>query len=279
MSAPAGTPKPGFRPRELPAVGEPGREPQARIVFGSVYHRRLNPVVHAFRYPVFSLLLPLSRIDRSDRGIFSVNRANLFSFWFADHGARDGSHPLPWVRALLEREGIAATGEIWLQCFPRMLGYVFNPVSFWYCHNPEGALIAVLAEVNNTFGERHNYLLAHQDGRPITANDTLSASKCFHVSPFMPVCGSYRFRFRHSPEFDRHLARIDYTSASGDELHTALSGVSRPLSRTTLLRAFFAYPWMTLGVMLRIHWQAMRLWLKRVPFFHKPEPPLEETTR
>lgn len=261
------------------AIPRAAPESGARIVFGTVMHRRLQPVVHAFHYPVFCLLLPLSRIEDSARGLFSVNRRNVFSFWFADHGARDGSHPLLWIRALLEREGIAAQGEIWLQCFPRMLGYVFNPVSFWYCHDSQGELVAVLAEVNNTFGERHNYLLAHPDGRPISAADTLSARKIFHVSPFMPVRGGYRFRFRHSAEFDRHLARIDYADETGDLLHTAISGQSRALAKTALLRAFFAYPWMTLGVMLRIHWQALRLWLKRIPFFHKPEPPLEETTR
>lgn len=251
----------------------------ACILFGTVVHRRLRPVRHRFVYPVFAFLLPLHRLDEAAAPCFSVNRANLFSFRFADHGARDGSHPLPWIRALLAREGIAADGEVWLQCFPRMLGYVFNPVSFWYCHDRSGALVAVLAEVNNTFGEHHNYLVAHADGRPIGEDEALSARKVFHVSPFLALEGSYRFRFRARPGDARRLARVELADAAGELLHTALSGHALPLTRARLARAFFGYPWMTLGVMIRIHWQALRLWLKRVPFFSKPQPPLEETTR
>ena len=165
------------------------------------------------------------------------------------------------------------------KAFPRMLGYVFNPVSFWYCHDRAGDLVAVLAEVNNTFGERHNYLVAHADGRPIRAGETLDARKVFHVSPFMAVQGHYRFRFHARPGDPRILARIDHADAGGDLLHTAISGRVLPLTAPRLARAFFGYPWMTLGVMARIHWQALRLWLKRVPFFSKPQPPFEETTR
>lgn len=251
----------------------------AQILFGSVMHRRLRPAQHRFTYPVFALLLPLDRLDEAEAPFFSVNRPNLFSFRFEDHGARDGSHPLPWIRALLAREGIAADGEVWLQCFPRTLGYVFNPVSFWYCHDRDGRLAAVLAEVNNTFGERHNYLVAHADGRPIRDGEALEARKVFHVSPFMAVQGHYRFRFHARPGDPRRLARIDHADAEGDLLHTAISGRAVPLTAARLARAFFGYPWMTLGVMARIHWQALRLWLKRVPFFSKPQPPLEETTR
>ena len=251
----------------------------AQILFGSVMHRRLRPAQHRFTYPVFALLLPLHRLDEVAAPCFSVNRRNLFSFRFEDHGARDGSHPLPWIRALLAREGIAADGEVWLQCFPRMLGYVFNPVSFWYCHDRDGQLAAVLAEVNNTFGERHNYLVAHADGRPIRDGEALQARKVFHVSPFMAVQGHYRFRFHARPGDPRRLARPHHSDAEGDLLHTAISGRAAPLTGARLMRAFFGYPWMTLGVMARIHWHALRLWLKRVPFFSKPQPPLEETTR
>ncbi|MCW5594980.1 MAG: DUF1365 domain-containing protein [Rhodocyclaceae bacterium] len=251
----------------------------ARIVFGQVMHRRLRPARHRFAYPVFFLLLPLQRLDEVAAPLFSVNRANLFSFRFADHGARDGSPPLPWIRALLAREGIVADGEVWLQAFPRMLGYVFNPVSFWYCHDRAGRLAAVLAEVRNTFGERHNYLIAHADGSPIRDGETLEARKVFHVSPFMAVQGHYRFRFHAQPGDARILARIDHADAGGDLLHTAISGRAVPITAPHLLRAFFGYPWMTLGVMARIHWQALLLWLKRVPFHSKPRPPFEETTR
>lgn len=254
-----------------------------RLFFGQVMHRRLRPAEHRFVYPVFFCLLPLGALDAAAGPLFSLNRCNLFSFHDIDHGARDGTPLLPWIRDLLAGAGIGADGEVWLQCFPRVLGFVFNPVSFWFCHDRSGALRAVLAEVNNTFGERHNYLLAHPDGRPIRDGETLQRRKVFHVSPFMAVDGEYRFRFHARAGDDGaplwRLARIDHADAGGDLLHTALSGRAVPLASGALLKAFLAYPWLTLGVVLRIHWQAFRLWRKRVPFFRKPEPPLEETTR
>ena len=255
----------------------------ARLFFGQVMHRRLRPVGHRFVYPVYFCLLPLSAIETVGSALFSLNRFNLFSFNFADHGARDGSHPLPWIRDLLRKNGVDADGEISLQCFPRVLGFVFNPVSFWFCERRSGELVAVLAEVSNTFGERHNYLLAHADGRPIADGDVLDCDKVFHVSPFMALAGHYRFRFAARAGLDGQpsyrLARIDHADDDGDLLQTALSGRAGPLANAALLRAFFTYPWLTLMAVARIHWQALRLWHKRVPFYRKPQPPLEETTR
>ena len=136
---------------------------------GLVMHRRLRPVEHGFRYGVFFLRFPLSRLAQLRGPLFALDRFNLFSFHRADHG--DGGDPLQWIGGLLRREGVREViGEVELQTFPRVLGYVFNPVSFWYCHNTAGELIAILAEVNNTFGERHCYLLQgrgtdHPQGR------------------------------------------------------------------------------------------------------------------
>lgn len=255
----------------------------ARLFFGQVMHRRLRPVENRFVYPVYFCTLPLSQIERTNSALFSVNRRNLFSFHFSDHGARDGSHPLTWIRSLLYRAGIDAEGEVWLQCFPRVLGFVFNPISLWFCHDRNGQLVAVLAEVNNTFGERHNYLLAHADGRPIRDGESLVRRKIFHVSPFMAVAGHYRFRFHERRGDDGlvtwRLARIDHADAAGDLLHTAISGNAEALASGPLLRAFIRFPLLTLVVVLRIHWQALKLWVKRVPFHSKPQPPLEETTR
>jgi DUF1365 family protein len=268
-------------------------EAVARIGFGQVMHSRLRPAQHRFVYPVYFFLLPLSRLEEAGGALFSIDRFNVFSFRFADHGARDGSHPLPWIRRQLADAGLPADGEVWLQTFPRVLGINFNPVSFWFCHERDGELVAILAEVSNTFGERHHYLLAHPDASPLGNGEVLSRRKVFHVSPFNEVLGGYRFRFERrsvggalpasppvAPEpGERLLARIDYADGAGDLLLTAVSGRVALLDGRALLRAFFAYPWQSLGVLARIHWQALLLWKKRVPFFRKPEPPLEEMTR
>lgn len=250
----------------------------SELLCGTVMHQRLRPVAHRFAYRVFFLRLNLATLEAAENRLFSLNRFNLASFHFRDHGERDGSHPLEWIRAVLEREGLgAADGEVWLHCFPRVLGYVFNPVSFWFCHSRDGALRAVLAEVNNTFGERHCYLLAHPDGRAIDDGQVLGARKVFHVSPFLPVSGTYSFRFRVAA--GARISRIDYRDGDGPVLLTSVSGVPQPLTASRVLRAVAARPLMTLGVMARIHWHALRLWARRVPFFHKPTPPLEDLTR
>lgn len=250
----------------------------ARLYCGEVLHRRMAPAVHAFRQGVFFLRLRIDGPEQPLPALCSRNRWNLCGFYDADHGPRDGSPLEPWIRGVLARHGLAcADGAIWLQTFPRVLGYVFNPVSFWLCHDRAGALRAVLAEVSNTFGEHHNYLVSHADARPIAAGDWLSARKVFHVSPFFPVSGEYRFRFADHPE--RCAFRIDYEDGQGNSLVTSISGAAQAATTGALLRAFFRYPWMTLGVVLRIHYHALRLWLKRVPFFAKPLPPAEDTTR
>jgi uncharacterized protein len=150
-----------------------------------------------------------------------------------------------------------------------VLGYVFNPVSFWFCEDHTGRLQAVLAEVSNTFGERHAYLLR--------ADRALEARKVFHVSPFFPVAGRYRFGF--GERAGRRLARIDYFDEAGPLLYTSISGQPQPLTRARLALACFTHPFMTVVIMARIHWQALRLWVKRAPFFAKPGAPAEELSQ
>ena len=249
-----------------------------RVIHGSVMHRRLKPVGNEFTYSAFSLALPLSRLAELPSLGIAWNRRALVSFFDRDHGERDGSALEPWIRRLLAGESVAADGEIVLYAFPRMLGYVFNPVSFWVCHDLDGNVRAVLCEVCNTFGEQHNYLLAHPDGRPLVSGETLRTRKAFHVSPFCEVKGGYRFRFHFAP--DRWLARIDYDDDAGSALlETAISGAAMPLSRAAARVLLWRYRWFTLGVILRIHWQAIRLSLKRIPYIAKPQPPLQRTTR
>lgn len=262
---------------------EPARLQAApQLCFGQVRHARLRPVRHAFAYRVYFLRLPLRAMAAGQAlppGL-SRNRFNLLSFHDADHG--DGkTDALPWVEQVLAREGIEdADGEIWLQTFPRVLGYVFNPVSFWFCHRNDGSLRAVLCEVNNTFGERHCYLL-EPDGEGGAGAAPLQVRKLFHVSPFCRVEGGYRFRFLHSRRSigttldEQVLARVDYHDADGLLINTSISGRAEQASAAGVARAFFGYPLMTLMVMARIHWQALQLWLRRVPFHRKPAPPAQ----
>lgn len=256
----------------------------AELCVGRVFHKRLRPIQHAFSYGVFFLRVPLSQLDRLGNRWFSRNRFNLVSLYDRDYGPRDGSSLEDWMRALLKREGIrTANGDIVLQTFPRLLGYVFNPISVWYCLDQDEKLRAALCEVNNTFGEHHNYLIVHDDQRPIGPDDWLTARKVFHVSPFCAVKGHYRFRFEQTA--GRAFTEIDYfdggtSFADHDKLLvTTLHGIPAPLDAASTLRTFFRHPLMTFAVVLRIHTQALRLWLNHLPYFRKPEPPAFKTTR
>jgi DUF1365 family protein len=245
-------------------------------------HARLpspaSPVANHFSYPLFFIALPLSHLTTATNRWFSIDRRAPLALYGSDHGQRDNSSLLPWIRNLLAAEGITtADGEVVLQAFPRVFGMVFNPVSFWFCHDRDGNLRAVLAEVNNTFGERHNYLVAHPDQRPILADDRLSARKVFHVSPFYPVLGEYRFRFQLSAQ--RRRVDIDYFQDGQRVLVTAVEGKVETLDAASARRAALRFPLLAIGIVVRIHWQALRLALRRVQFFRKPQPPLQETTR
>ena len=251
---------------------------QPAVCFGAVMHERHVQAHNRFVYPTAFLRLPLSSLDTLRVPLLGIERANVFSFRNLDHGARDGSPLLPWIQALLRGQGLAeiCDGEIVLQTMPRIFGFVFNPVSFWLCHDREGVLRVLLAEVSNTFGERHNYLVHHPELRPIVSGDELRATKCFHVSPFFPVRGEYRFRFEQRGAV--HAVAIDLLDGGELQLSTRLSGRAEALDGRAMRKWLARQPFMTLGVVARIHWQALRLALRRVSFFRKPPPPIEETT-
>ena len=256
------------------------------IGMGEVRHTRFRPAHNRFVYPTYFLMLPMRSLRAAASKVLPRNRFGLISFFDRDHGD-GGNDCLAWLEHLLAREGVVdATGEVWLHCYPRVLGFTFKPVSFWSCHRTDGSLAAVVVEVNNTFGERHCYLL---NSAGLAFGRELQADKVFHVSPFCDVAGGYRFRFMRNDlhpkppglrKFTaRTVARIDHHDEHGLLIQTSVSGALLPLTPGRLHAAFFGMPLMTLGVIARIHWQAMRLWAKRVPFFSKPKPPDTFITR
>ncbi len=246
------------------------------FAFGQVRHRRLRPREHAFHYRAWFVRAPIEALEKtSGNWLFGVNRRACLALCSADHG--DGGSPRQWIEQLLAQAGVRADGEIWLHAFVRVFGYAFKPVSFWFCHRADGALLAVVAEVHNTFGERHAYLLADPHGEPLKEGAELSAGKAFHVSPFCTVEGGYRFRFINRD--DRAIARIDYDDLDGALLLTSMSGTFAANTLANRLRALLGFPLFSLGVIARIHWQALKLWLSRVPFHRKPPPPDRMLTR
>jgi uncharacterized protein len=252
------------------------RQPEPRLVLGRVWHARLKPFVHAFRYKAFYVQLPLKSLRRRSDAhgrvgswAWGLNRWALLSVHDRDHG--DGRPLLDWAADQLSAAGVHdADGEIWLQTFPRMLGYVFKPVSFWFCERADGSIRAVIAEVNNTFGDRHVYVLDPATGT-IQNGQTLSAKKAFYVSPFFEVRGHYQFRFFKSGLGGQDLARIEYQDQSTAVLLTSMSGMVTPLTSHRAALAWCRSPLFSLGVIARIHWQALRLWIKGAKFISRDD--------
>jgi len=255
----------------------------AKLCFGEVRHTRIKPAKNSFSYSVFSLRIPMRARREAKDGIsqwgLGDNSASLLSFYDKDHG-KGGEDSLSWANEIIESFGIKdAKGEIWLHTFPRVLGYVFNPVSFWFFENENGDLRAVLAEVNNTFGERHCYFLNNEDGSHLNWGQTLRSTKIFHVSPFCDTEGTYLFRFfSHKSTPSQHVARIEY-HLDGPVLITSINGIEKNITLGTIVWSAIRYPAMSFGVIFRIHWQAIKLWFKGVPFHAKPIPPASEVSK
>jgi len=270
-------------PPPTPSSADPAQALAARalIGFGQVRHRRLAPVLNAFAYPTCFLMLPMRSLRMQADPVLARNRRAIFGFRDADHGY-GGADSLAWLEQILAREGIRdADGEVWLHCIPRMFGLAFKPVSFWYAHRRDGSLAAILVEVNNTFGERHAYLLA---GAGLAFGRTLTAGKVFHVSPFCETRGEYAFRFMRTDLPDaragsRTAVRIELHVDGAPLLVTSVSGTLEPLTARARRRALWSLPAMTATIVARIHWQALRLWLRRVAFIPKPPPPARALTR
>lgn len=242
-----------------------------KILNAQVMHHRLKPKQNKFLYSVYYLSLPFISLDiRGGNWLLGFNRPSLFGFYAKDHGEH-GAALKDWVCGLLAEARIenADINAIRLITMPRVLGYVFNPVSFWIVPDDVGNILAVICEVNNTFGERHIYICTQADGNVILPSDVMVAKKIFHVSPFLQREGEYQFRFSHKEDF--FAAFIDYMDDKSEPmLLTSVSGKMKDASSKNLLVSFFCYPFMTLKVIVLIHWQALIIFLKGIKYVPKP---------
>jgi len=240
------------------------------IYDGTVVHERLRPKRHHLRYDVFTMLLDLDELPELDRRyrLFGYNHAAIFSFYDKDHGPTTGDALRPWVEARLIEAGLPHDGvSIRLLCYPRIFGYAFNPLSVYFCYQRDGALLAILYEVCNTFKERHTYII------PVVASTgpvvKQHCSKALYVSPFIGMEADYFFRI--VPPGDTVNVVIRQEDSDGLLLAASFQGKRIPISPRSLARTLIRFPLLTLKVICGIHWEAMRLWLKGVPFFsHQP---------
>ena len=248
---------------------------QVDHIRGETFHGRKGAVTNQFRYGVDYILLDPA--TAKGPSLFSVNGRNVTSLHDSDHGGQPGQgRGADWVRDVLAAHDLPGAERILLLAQPRVLGHVFNPVSFWLCHDGAGALRVVIAEVSNTYGDRHSYLCHRPDLAPLGREDTVQATKIFHVSPFQPVEGGYAFRF--DIRDDRIGIWIDYTAGSGGLIAT-LTGRRVALTNGGILRACLRRPFGSRRVLALIYWQAAKLYWKGARFRHRPAPPADEVTR
>ena len=248
-----------------------GGDAAAALYFGEVMHARLKPIGHRFSYRVMSLLIDLDRLDEADTAspLFGVNRAALYSFAEADHGKRDGSSLRGYAQACAAARGIdLAGGRVLLLCYPRLLGYAFNPLSVYFCYRADGALALIIYEVRNTFGEIHPYVLPVRADEVSEAGIRQRQDKLFYVSPFMAM--AMRYHFRVCPPGAQVKLRILETDGSGPLLAATFNGRRRALTTAALLRSVVALPLVSFKILAAIHWEALRLWLKGVRLTPRP---------
>jgi DUF1365 family protein len=247
------------------------------IYRGNVMHRRTRPRRHKLTYKVFASLLDLNELDTLHTTVrgFGYNRFSLLSFFNRDHGPGTDEPLRPWVEQVLGEAGVDLNGgAIKLLCYPRILGYVFNPLCNYFCYASDGTLAAIIHEVSNTFGQRHCYVFAVPSGKGDNGGRSIirqTVDKCFYVSPFIDMDMTYNFRI--VPPGDEIAVAIHETDAEGTLLFASFSGFKQPLKKWTLVKAFLSYPLMTLKVIGGIHWEALKLWRKGVPLVKRPDPP------
>ena len=238
----------------------------SNIYIGKVVHKRFKPKEHFFKYNVFSLLIDLDELEiiNNEIRIFSYNKFNLISFFDKDHGPRDGSSVKEWVLKNLEKINIFNKNvKIKLLCFPRIFGYVFNPLSIFYIYDDELKLISILYEVKNTFGEQHVYIFKTTDEKVIQNN----CKKKFHVSPFIEMDCEYFFKIL-KPD-NRLSVVIDQFDKEGKIFFASQDGEAIEFNAKNLINSFFSHPLMSFKIILAIHFEAFRLWIKGVKLVKK----------
>lgn len=244
------------------------------LYVGRLTHSRLRPFGHKFEYRVFQGLFDIDELAilDSDLRLFSFGRRNLFSLDLKDHGPRDGSPWRPWVESTFANAGVDLEGgRIKILCFPRVLGYAFNPISVWYGYGPEGELRGLIHEVRNTFGDVHFYVA------PIDPDDIgHRVSKQMHVSPFNDLDQSYEFTINDPGK--RLLIGIDQIDDQGVMFRAGLRLTGLPLTDGALAKVLVTHPLLTLKVIAGIHWQALKLWLKGGKYHRRPTAPEHSVT-
>jgi DUF1365 family protein len=246
-------------------------------ISGMTFHGRKGTVKNAFRYSIDYVLLDAEAVALGP-SLFARNGRGIVALNDVDHGgAPKQGTGAKWVRDVLDSHGVQGVSRIELLAQPKVLGHVFNPVSFWLCRRAgDDALFAAIAEVSNTFGDRHSYLLHHPDMRAILPSDRLRAQKIMHVSPFQPIEGGYEFRFDIGE--DRIGVWIDYSNGEGGVIAT-LTGKRAPLSNRAILRMLLRRPFGSRRVLGLIHWEALKLWWKKARFRSCPKAPLNDVSR
>ena len=258
-------------------MGNIVRSQQAALYFGDVIHERLRPRKHKLHYRVFSLLVDVDKLEylAGSSKVFAYNKASLFAVYDTEHGKEPKQPIAHWVGQELDAAALGYAGHrIDMLCYPRLLGYVFNPLTVYFCYNSKEVLSAIIYEVHNTFGERHAYVMPVDDGaRSIIRQE---GAKEFFVSPFIPMDCAYKFRVQPPAEHVRVVMRVE--DASGLLLSASFNAKHRSFSDLSLLLAGLRYPLMTLKVITGIHWEALKLWLKKAPYFEHNPTQADETT-
>ena len=237
----------------------------SKIYTGKVIHRRFKPKEHYFKYSVFSLLIDLDELEdiQKEISIFSYNKFNIISFFDKDHGERDSSSLKNWVYSNLKTLGIEEEVKIKLLCYPRIFGYVFNPLSIFFVYDKNSKLIAILYEVKNTFGEQHTYVFKTNDEKVIQNN----CKKQFYVSPFIEMNCDYSFKIL-KPEEQLSVV-INQSDEEGKLLFASQDGIAQEFNNKNLIISFLSHPLMSFKVIAAIHYEAFKLWIKRIKLVTK----------